>query len=120
MRMTPHGGGELVDLRCTDTERPALLERARGPNRRTPDAPERRGLAPPAVGGRFTNPAFFGKEDSPQRQHSAEQTHEQDDAEDQKRESDGARTGDSIRLEGDQEASLAYTESRDRNRQLDE
>ena len=30
MGITAHGGGELVDLRCSDAERPALLERAQG------------------------------------------------------------------------------------------
>ncbi len=30
MGIAAHGGGELVDLRCSDAERPALLERAQG------------------------------------------------------------------------------------------
>ena len=51
MRMTPHGGGELVDLRCTDTERPALLERAHGLRRLTLDARELTDLELLAVGG---------------------------------------------------------------------
>ena len=51
MRMTPHGGGELVDLRCTDTERPALLERARGLKRLTLDARELSDLELLAIGG---------------------------------------------------------------------
>ena len=51
MRITPHGGGELVDLRCTDAERPALLERARGLKQLTLDARELSDLELLTIGG---------------------------------------------------------------------
>jgi sulfate adenylyltransferase len=51
MTITPHGGGELVDLRCPDAQRQQLLERARDLRSLTLDTRELTDLELLAIGG---------------------------------------------------------------------
>ena len=51
MSITPHGGGALVDLRCNDSERASLIEKAKGLPSVTLDARELTDIELLAIGG---------------------------------------------------------------------
>ncbi|MFQ5699542.1 MAG: sulfate adenylyltransferase [Myxococcota bacterium] len=63
MTIAPHGGGSLVDLRCSEAERPALLERARGLRSLALDSREQTDLELLAIGGFSPLRGFMGTDE---------------------------------------------------------